>query len=50
MSKSDRNITKNPKVMFNQGERKFTAMDPKDDAVVDKTPERNKNINLLKPG
>ena len=22
--------------MFNQGERKFTAMDPKDDAVVDK--------------
>ena len=36
MSKSARNITKNPKVMFNQGERKFTAMDPKDDAVVDK--------------
>ena len=29
-------MTDNPKVMFNQGEGKFTAMDPKDDNLVNK--------------
>lgn len=49
-------MTDNPKVMFNQGEGKFTAMDPKDDNLVNKiynskdpVKEVDKLVNETKP-
>ena len=49
-------MTDNPKVMFNQGEGKFAAMDPKDDNLVNKiynskdpVKEVDKLVNETKP-
>ena len=49
-------MTDNPKVIFNQGEGKFTAMDPKDDNLVNKiynskdpVKEVDKLVNETKP-
>ena len=49
-------MTDKPKVMFNQGEGKFTAMDPKDDNLVNKiynskdpVKEVDKLVNETKP-
>ena len=49
-------MTDNPKVMFNQGEGKFTAMNPKDDNLVNKiynskdpVKEVDKLVNETKP-